>query len=240
MIKNYAHRGFSSKYPENTMVAFEKAIEEGAHGIEFDVQMTKDGQVVIIHDETIDRTSDGVGKVKDFTYEELLKFDFARNFQGQSQPQRLPLLSEYLELVKDTDIISNIELKTSIYEYEGIEEQVYGLVAQYKLKDRVIISSFNHESVMRMKAIDEGICCGFLTDSWLINPGKYTREQGVECFHPFANSLTKEKVQQIQSQGIKVNVWFGKEPFDYGSLVAMGVDGIISNDPDIVRALLDK
>lgn len=240
MTKNYAHRGFSSKYPENTMLAFEKAIEVGAHGIEFDVQVTKDGKLVIIHDETIDRTSNGKGKVKDFTYEELLKFDFSVNYNEQEEPQRIPLLSEYFELVKDIDIISNIELKNSVYEYEGIEEKVYDLVGQYKLKNKVIISSFNHESIMRMKAIDESIECGFLIDSWMLNPGKYTKYNGIECFHPSAYSLTKEKVQEIQSHGVKVNVWLGKEPFDYRKLVHMGVDGLISNDPDIVKDLLEK
>ena len=76
MTKNFAHRGFSGKYPENTLLAFEKAIEAGAEGMEFDVQLTKDGELVIIHDETIDRTSNGSGRVKDFTYEELLQYDF--------------------------------------------------------------------------------------------------------------------------------------------------------------------
>lgn len=239
MTKNFAHRGFSGKYPENTLLAFEKAIEAGAEGMEFDVQLTKDGQLVIIHDETIDRTSNGVGRVKDFTYEELLQYDFSAGYAGEFGVMKLPLFSEYLELVKDTEIISNIELKNSVYDYENLEERVYELVVKYGLKDRVIISSFNHESVMRMKKIDPTIKCGFLADCWMLEPGKYTKEYGIECFHPAGYYLTKEKVEAIHKEGIEINVWLGKEPVDYKELIDMGIDVLITNDPDIVKELIE-
>ena len=143
MIKNFAHRGFSGKYPENTMLAFEKAIEVGADGIELDVQLTKDGEIVIIHDETIDRTTDGKGYVIDYTYEELSKFEASYIYRGKVGFNKIPTLKEYFELVKDLDFITNIELKTGINEYLGIEEKVYQLIKEYKLEKKVIISSFN-------------------------------------------------------------------------------------------------
>lgn len=239
MTKNFAHRGFSGKYPENTLLAFKKAIEAGVDGIEFDVQITKDGELVIIHDETINRTSNGSGCVKDYTYEELLQYDFSAQYAGKFGKMKLPLLSEYFELVKDTKIISNIELKNSVYDYEDMEQKVYDLINKYNLKDRVIISSFNHESVMRMKKIDQSIKCGFLADCWLIEPGKYTRSYGIDCFHPAGYYLTKKKVEAIHADGIEINVWLGKEPMDYKELIDMGIDVLISNDPDVVKEIIE-
>ncbi len=119
MTKNFAHRGFSGKYPENTMLAFRKAVEEGVDGIELDVQLTKDGEVVIIHDETIDRTTDGKGLVVSYTYDELRKFDASFKFRGQCGFNPIPTLREYFELVKDKNLVTNIELKTGLNEYFG-------------------------------------------------------------------------------------------------------------------------
>ena len=144
MTKNFAHRGFSGKYPENTLLAFEKAVEAQTDGIELDVQLTKDGEIVIIHDETIDRTTNGKGLVVDYTYEELEKFDASYIYTGQFGFNKIPTLREYFNLIKDTNIITNIELKTGINEYQGIEEKVYNLIKEFQLEDRVIISSFNH------------------------------------------------------------------------------------------------
>ena len=127
MTKNFAHRGFSGKYPENTMLAFEKAIEAGADGIENDVHLTKDGVPVIIHDELVDRTTNGKGYVKDYTYEELSKLDASYIFPEYGV-LHIPTLREYMELVKDKDIITNIELKTGVFEYPGIEEKVYAIL----------------------------------------------------------------------------------------------------------------
>ena len=238
MTKNFAHRGFSSKYPENTLLAFEKAIEVGVDGMEFDVQLTKDGEIVIIHDETIDRTSNGSGLVKVFTYEVLLQYDFSASFTGQFGYIKIPLLREYFDLVKDTEIISNIELKNSVYDYEDLEEKVYELIVEYGLDKKVIISSFNHESIIKMKKIDSEIKCGFLSDCWMIEPGKYTKAYGMECFHPAAYYLTEEKVKAIHNEGIEVNVWLGKELMDYKKLIDMEIDVLISNDPDIVGEIL--
>lgn len=240
MVKNFGHRGFSGKYPENTMLAFEKAIEAGADGMEFDVQLTKDGEMVIIHDETIDRTSNGKGRVCDYTYEELLEFDFSYKFKNQFKNVKIPLLKEYFELVKDTNLISNIELKNSVYDYEGIEQKVYDLIMKYNLNNKVIISSFNHESIIRMKEIDPTIKCGFLADCWILNPDEYTKRHNVEAFHPVGYYLNKEKVDKLHNAGIEVNVWLGKAPMDYKELIDMGIDVLMSDYPDKVKELLDN
>ena len=206
MTKNFAHRGFSGKYPENTMLAFEKAIEAGADGIENDVHLTRDGEVVVIHDERVDRTTDGTGFVKDFTYEELMKLDASYTFKEYGV-QHIPTLREYMELVKDKDIITNIELKTGVFEYPGIEKNVYDMIMEYGLKDRMIISSFNHYSILRMKALDPTIKCGLLEESWLINAGAYVASTGVECYHPMYKNMTPEVVAEIKSRGLEINTW---------------------------------
>ena len=237
--RNYAHRGFSGKYPENTMLAFTKAIEEGCEGIEMDVHFSKDGELVIIHDEQIDRTSDRTGKVKDLTYEELTKADFSYKYKEMGF-QKIPTLREYFQLVKDKDIITNIELKTGIYQYEGIEQAVYDMICEYDLKDRILISSFNHFSVMRMKEIDQTMQCGFLTESWLLNPGTYLKENGIESYNPLYRMLTDEVVADIRKHGRQINTWTVNQEKDIEKMIDLEVEGIISNYPDRVKKILKK
>lgn len=234
MTKNFAHRGFSGMYPENTMLAFKKAIEtEGCDGIELDVHLIKDGELVIIHDERLDRTCvNGTGLVRDYTYEELKQFDVSFKFAGQCEPQHIPTLREYFELVKDTDIVTNIELKTGIFEYTGIEQKVLDLIEEFGLKDRIIISSFNHESVLRMKALCPDMKCGLLTESWLIKPGQYVKDCGIECYHPIHLSLSDEVVAEVKSHGIEINTWTVNEEEDIRRHIARGVNAVIGNFPD--------
>lgn len=236
--RNYSHRGFSGKYPENTMLAFEKALEAGCEGMEFDVHFSRDQQLVIIHDEAIDRTSGQHGLVKDMTYEELCQVDFSYRFSGQFGFQKIPTLREYLELVKDRDIISNIELKTGVYEYPGIEQAVYDLLREYHMEERVVISSFNHNSVMRMKAIDPQLQCGFLSETWILGTGDYVASHGIEAYHPEFHMLTAAETADLKDRGVAINTWTVNEESDIRQMIAIGVDGIISNYPDRVNRLL--
>ena len=140
---------FSGKYPENTMLAFQKAYEAGCDGIELDVHLTKDNVMVIIHDEDIKRTTNGSGLVKDFTFEELRKFDASASFVGQYGFNPIPSFEEYVAWVKDLDIITNIEIKNGVYYYEGLEEALIDIVRKNHLEDKIIFSSFNNASVMK-------------------------------------------------------------------------------------------
>ncbi|HBT18687.1 MAG TPA: glycerophosphodiester phosphodiesterase [Clostridiaceae bacterium] len=238
MVKNIAHRGFKSQYPENTMIAFEKAIETKCHGIEFDVHLSKDGEVVIIHDETLEGTTNGTGRVMDYTLQELKELDASHKFHEKVGVQRIPTLREYFELVKDLDFLSNVELKTGVYEYPGLEEKVYALIQEFSLEDKVLISSFNHESLLRMKKIAKEIPCGMLFDTWTIHPEEYVKKQGMECYHPVAYSLRKDVVDALKKEGIKVHAWLGKHPVDYEKVIAMGIDGIITDYPDVISKIL--
>lgn len=239
MSKIIAHRGFSGKYPENTMLAFSKAVEIGADGIELDVHFTKDGEIVIIHDETIDRTTDGTGFVRDYTYEELSKFNAYGRFEGQFEFQKIPTLREYFELVKDVEgFITNIELKTGIFEYEGIEKAVIDLVKEFGLEDRTILSSFNHFTVMRCKEYEPSIKTGFLVESWIIGMGEYTKSHGIDCVHPIFVNLKPELYAEMKNAGREVNTWTVNEYDDIRRLADMGVDALIGNYPDRMTELL--
>ncbi|MCY7009268.1 glycerophosphodiester phosphodiesterase [Fusobacterium simiae] len=240
MIKNFAHRGFSGKYPENTILAFQKAIEVGADGIELDVQLTKDGEIVIIHDETIDRTTDGKGYVVDYSYEELSKFDASYIYKEKFRFNKIPTLKEYFELVKDLDFITNIELKTGINEYLGIEEKVYKLIKKYKLEKKVIISSFNHFSILRMKKLAPELKCGFLSEDWIIDAGRYTASHKIECFHPRFNNLIPEVVEELKRNGIEINTWTVNKEEDIRDLINKKVDILIGNYPDLTKKIINQ
>ena len=244
-VLNFAHRGFRSKHPENTMLAFSKAVDLGVDGIEFDVHLSSDGVPVIIHDEALDRTCNASGLVKDFSFADLKKINAAANFKSSEAAsgikhldEKIPSLEEYFDFIKNKDIISNIELKTGVFEYPGIEKKVYALLKKYNLQDKCIISSFNHESVLRMKKIDSSLVCGFLVDSWDLHPAAYLKKYGVECYHPPAYRLTKEFVDELHNEGLRVNAWFGSIQADYDQVLSTGLDSIITDYPDKIAALL--
>ena len=241
MTLNFAHRGFSGEYPENTMLAFRKAIEAGAQGIELDVHFTKDKEVVIIHDETIDRTTDGKGEVESFTYDELCRFNAYGRFEGKYDFQKIPTLREYFELVKPVDgFLTNIELKTGINEYPGIEKAVLKIIDEFGLRDRIIISSFNHFSVKRFKEIAPDVKCGFLEESRIIDFGTYAKKYGVEFIHPLYKCLTKDVFDEVYSNGIGINTWTVNDENAVRYLVKNNVNAVIGNYPDMVSRVLKE
>ncbi len=234
-----AHRGFSERYPENTMLAFEEAVRAGADGIELDVQFSKDRELVIMHDETLGRTTNGNGLVKDATLSELKELEAPGRFPGQYGVCRIPTLEEYFGLARESGILTNIELKTGVFEYEGIEEAVDRLIHQFGLEERVIISSFNHFSVKRMQRIDPELKYGFLSEDWIINAGAYVASQQVQCYHPAFSSLTWDAVRELKQYGIELNPYTITEEKDVRDLAEKGIDGLIGNDPVMIRRVLD-
>ena len=234
MTKFFGHRGYSGKYPENTLLAFEKAIEAGVDGIEFDVQFSKDGHLVIIHDETLDRTTNGKGRVKDLSLDELKALDASASFTGKYGIVNIPTLDEVLALVKDYDIITNIELKTGVFEYEGIEESVAECVRKYNLSDKVIISSFNHFSIMRMRKAAPEMKCGFLFESWIIDAGRYCHSHGIPCYHPNFRNLIPSVVAEAKQYGLEINTYTVNTLEDFNRLAELGVDTAIGNFPELI------
>lgn len=238
---NVAHRGFSGRYPENTLLAFEKALEAGCDGIELDVHETKDGIPVICHDETIDRTTDGSGKIAELTLEELRRYDAHGAFPGQYPVQRIPTLEEYFSLVQNESVFTNIEIKTDNYCYPKLEEKILELVHRFGMEHRVLFSSFNHATILKCKQLAPRIPCGFLCSKPIGNAGYYVRSHGVEFLHPDYDTLTPEDYDACAAYGVGLNVWLlnsSETPLE--EIVQKPLVSLISNWPDRVRALLKQ
>lgn len=209
-MKIFAHRGFSGRYPQNTMLAFQKALESGCDGIELDVQLTKDGVPVIIHDEYLDDLTDFKGFVRDYTYEQLKKCNAAGKYNETYGFCPIPTFQEYCEWVKQTELVTNVEIKSSVYYYEDIEEKVMALIERYGLADRIILSSFNHLSAVRCKEL-----------------------------HPGLEGLTEQKVENCHRHGVKVNVWTVNGMEDLENIYEWGCDGAITNFPDVCKSWVE-
>ncbi len=146
-MKIFAHRGSSGTHPENTLAAFRAAAALPIDGVEIDVHLTKDGEVVVIHDEKINRTTNGKGYVKDMTLEELQQYDAGSWFSEEWGGERVPTLDEVLEIYEDTSHRLNIEIKSDIFPYDGLVEKVLTIANNRGMADRLLLSSFNHEDV---------------------------------------------------------------------------------------------
>ena len=226
-MKVFAHRGLSSLFPENTIEAFKEALKYKIDGIETDIQLTKDGKMVIFHDETLERTTNGKGFLKDYTLEELKDLNANNHMEGV---YKIPTLTELLDLLKDyPDLTINLELKTSVFEYPGIEEKVYDEVKKFGLQKQIIISSFNHYSLLRFQKIDPSIRLGVLTADRFIDILGYMKKYGFNCYHPFFPLAEKEYVEACHNENIEVNVWTVDQDYVYELLKQNGVDTIMTN-----------
>lgn len=235
----FAHRGASGDYPENTLLAFKKAIELGVTGIELDVHKTKDNKIVVIHDEDIERTFKGKGLIAHHTLEELKRFN-SRKLEFRDQEEcRICTLQEVLDLlVTKPNICLNIELKTDEIEYEGIEADVIALVKSYHMADRIILSSFNHNSLKRCKTIDASIKVGALYHYPIDNVVKYALELGVDAIHPNVELVTKELIEACHVNNITVNTYTVNSPKVMRQLIAGGIDGIFTDYPGLLLEVL--
>ncbi|KOR24315.1 glycerophosphodiester phosphodiesterase [Clostridium sp. FAM 1755] len=238
--KILAHRGASAYAPENTMVAFKKAIDMNADGIELDVHLSKDGHIVIIHDEKVDRTTNGKGEVKDFTLDELKKLDAGFWFSDKYEGERIPTLEELLKLINNTNIYLNIEIKAGYRIYPNIEEKVIDMIEKYKILDRVIISSFDHYSLVRVKEINLNIKTGMLYEAALYEPWDYARSIKVEALHPNYITLTKEFIDKANINNLQINPYTVNDENDMERLIKSKVTSVITNYPDKAHQIISK
>lgn len=241
-VNIWAHRGCSMAYPENTLSAFRAAAEiDGITGIELDVQLTKDNQIVVIHDETVDRTTNGTGNVRDFTLVELQEFQIQAK---DGEVEHIPTMEEVFALLKpyceENGLLINIELKNSKVRYEGMEELLLELVKQYGLENYIVYSSFLPESMKMLKELDSNVKTGILGSD-----AAWCREKMIEmqadAIHPWNGWL--ELVDDSSDMNYPVRVWNGEEPFfgqnrvlremkmtKYGVL---GATDVITNVPEM-------
>ncbi len=236
----WAHRGASGYAPENTLPAFQQAVDMKAVGVELDIQLTKDGEIVVCHDERIDRTSDGIGYVRDFTLAELKEFDFS-NGMADFTGAEIPTMEEVFDLLDYPDFTINIELKTGVYFYPGIEEKIIKLTHDKGWQDRVIYSSFNHYSILKIKELDPEAKTGFLYGDGILNVAEYAKNAGVDALHPaFFNLQYPGMMDECKRLGIKVHPWTINKKEDMKKAAELGVDAIITNYPDIAVRLYEQ
>lgn len=235
-----AHRGAAKKAPENTMSSFKMALDMGAGGIELDVHLSSDDHLVVIHDEIVDRTSNGTGWVKDKTLQELRSLDFGSWFSPEFGGEQIPLLEEVLELIHGWDGLLNIELKSGPVFYPDIEKKVINLLNKFNMTDSTIISSFNHYSLAEIKKFFPSIRTGVLYGEGIYRPWDYAKTVGAEAIHPHRYNIVPEIVNGCKKSGIAVNPYTVDDPEEIARIAHLGVDGIITNVPDIALNILNE
>jgi glycerophosphoryl diester phosphodiesterase len=226
-----AHRGYSSLYPENTMLAFVEAETVGADGLELDVQMTKDGELVVIHDEKVNRTTDGKGFVKDFTAQELRKLDAGHQNKSLSKKEKIPLLEEVFEWLMGNSMVCNVEFKNGLFPYKGMEEKVIALVRHYRLESRIIFSSFNHYSVVHSTSLAPEIESAPLLAEGLYMPWIYAKSIRSSGFHPHYRAAPDQIINQAIDSGIAVRPYTVNKETEMERLIKVGCSAIITDDP---------
>ena len=235
-MKIWAHRGCSQRYPENTLLAFEKAMQiNGLTGIELDIQLTKDGRMVVIHDEKVDRTTNGYGNVKDFTLEEIRRLKCRKK-------QRIPMIEEVLDLLEPSmrnGLLLNIELKNSVIRYEGMEEKITELIRERRLEEYVIYSTFYAHSAKKLRELVPDAEIGILDRKLSDCLYKMQGGCGANAVHPFWRGIDIEKDKDKE---IPVRAWFTGHLFpekptgnrlDLEALEQQGITDVFLNEPEI-------
>ena len=238
-VKIWAHRGCSCRYPENTLSAFKAACDlRGLAGIELDIQLTKEGEIVVIHDETVDRTTDGSGNVRDFTLQDIQNLKI-----GNDGAERIPTMREVLELVKPfckrNGLLINIELKNSRVRYEGMEEKILRLVKEYGLDASIVYSSFNPDSLVLLKKLDPSVKTGILNSSESACLD-FAMTHEVDALHPSVKHLDVADIRDKTS--LPIRIWGATESFypkeaeyevvDVKNMEGIGVTDFITNVPE--------
>lgn len=247
--KVISHRGANKQAPQNTIPAFEKSLEIGVDGFENDVHLTKDGIPVVCHNYTIDETSNGKGEISSMTLEELRSYDFGSYFHDNFKGTQIPTLEEFLTLCETADIeIMNIELKTPLNGEKDIVKKTIDAVKAHNLFDKLLISSFSPELLVECKKIDPACKTGYLYSpnkkiayqKMMFGYVKFAKEIKADYLHPHFSMVTKHYVKKLHENGIKVNVWTVDKPETATRLLKCGVDGLITDVPDVMNAIIER
>jgi len=223
-----AHRGDSSNAPENTLAAFERALGLNVPSIELDVHPAKDGTLMVIHDATVNRTSDGSGCVCDMEVDELLGLDVGAKFGPAFAGQRIPQLSEVLRMVAPTRTLLNVEIKKSPAG-ANVPQTVAGLLRRFGKHREYMVSSADLSCLLQVRAIDPGITLALIGKGYEILT--HARQHGLPWIHCNYRTVDKELVAQAHGEGIRVSVWTVDYPDTLPFWRAVGVDKICTNRP---------
>jgi glycerophosphoryl diester phosphodiesterase len=237
-----AHRGASAAAPPNTLAAFEKAAELGADGVEFDVHLSADGVPVVIHDFTVDATTDGSGRVADLSLDALKQLDAGSRFDPAFAGERIPTLEEVLEAIGHR-LLLNVELKSTSLRGSGLEEAIIAQIDQHGLSNSVLISSFNPFALRRVKQIAPHIRAGLLYAPSLPLPLRRAWLAPLfphEARHPEHTMVDRRFMAWAKRRGYQVNTWTVDGPVEMQRLIDLGVNAIITNLPDVLHQVIER
>jgi glycerophosphoryl diester phosphodiesterase len=235
------HRGAMGYCPENTLPSFERARALGADWVELDVHLTRDGRLAVIHDEQLERTTDGHGLVGDHTLEELKQRDAGGWFAPDYRGLRIPSLEDVLAWARDTDVLVDIEIKNAPLFYDGIERAVLDAVRSQRMLERCIVISFDHGAVARVRELDKHIVTGVLYVARPADAGvSLARAVGADVVLPHWSMLKPGDVDLIHHAGFAVAPWASSDASVLRTLIHMGVDAIATNHPDVLRHVMHE
>ncbi len=237
-----AHRGFSGMAPENTMIAFRKAIDVGSDMIELDVRLSKDGEVVVIHDETLEKTTTGRGRVIDKTIHELKQLDAGSKFHPSFSGERIPTLREVLELVKGK-VLVNIEIKMGDYgrwTILNLADLAREEVEKIGMPDQVVFSSFDPSALERVLEKNPSAQVAYLYNRPWSVPREVTGGRPFSTLNCRKSVLTPENISRAHQEGIRIGVYTLNTEEEMEKFIDMKVDAIITDYPDRLIAILKK
>jgi glycerophosphoryl diester phosphodiesterase len=236
-----AHRGACSYTPENTLAAFRLAYEQGADGIELDAKLSVDKKVVVIHDQTVDRTTNGTGRVNDLSLSDLKGLDAGIHFSDRYRGERIPTLEEVL-LEFGFKFLINIELTSYATPGDALPESTAELVRKTGVQKNIIFSSFHPWVLSRIRKLMPGVPAGLLTGEGFLQWGNSAIGKWIspQLIHPFFLKATKNFIQKAHQRGQKVNTWTVDDPREILRLIQDGVDGIITDDPLLGVRIRDR
>ena len=243
-----SHRGSNRIAPQNTLPAFIQSIDFHVDGFETDVHLTKDGVPVVCHNYSVEKTSDGKGNIRDLTLEQLKSFDFGHYFHHSYKGTRLPTLEEFLRLSEFANLkIMNIEIKPPLDGNYEITKMVIDAAKAHNLFDKLLISSFDPDVLVYAKDTDENCRTGFLYSPNRTEYMKYWKDAhrfakaiGADALHPHKAFVSRRYVEKAHDDGIAVNPWTVNKPLEIRKLISDGVDGLITDVPDIVARTINN
>ncbi len=239
MVANVAHRGAAGNYPENTLLAFQKALAIGVDEIEFDLRMTLDGHLVVMHDATVDRTTDGTGAIGELTLAEIRALDAGGVFGERFRGERVPTWEEALDLVQGK-VKLNVHLKEGGIPDGEYERKVAKALRAFRMVDDSILAC-NDESVGIFAEIDPRIACRIFPNGR--SPEDYIQssvEMGLRTMQPGRDMTTPEFVQKAHESGLGVHVFYADTPEDMRTYIGMGVDGVLTNYPERLNEVVSE
>lgn len=239
-----AHRGASAHAPENTLAAFKLAVAHGADGIELDAKLSADGQVVVIHDQKVDRTTGQPGVVRQMTLQQLKRLDAGSFFDAVFAREQIPTLEEVFVAV-GSQVLINVEITNYASPMDELPDKIADLVARYGLQEHILFSSFHPLNLLRIRRRLPECPAALLTLPGAglggrLGRGWFGRLFSPEYIHPYYTDVTPAGVQHEHQAGRRVNVWTVNEPDDLRRLFRMGIDGIITDDPRLARRVMEE